>query len=166
MAPASVGIDTFPNKKPKLFGDLNLDVTRSTSVSAISDGDTGIGFGTEIIHSTVVANVTIPNSSIFLFVETEQNGVSSINSTGRIRKDNLSGIILGFDSASGSNAPILVSGIDNNLPVGTHTYVFTAQRNVATTTTWDTFPNTWNGLVIIITPNDTHTTKNTNVING
>jgi hypothetical protein len=152
-----------PNSRPKLLGNLD-DVTREVSVSALSDGITGVGFGTEIIIDTIVVNTTAPNSNIFLFVETVQNGIFSVNTTGRIRKDNLAGELLegASDSATGGGMPIEIEGFDKNLSAGSHTYVLTAQRNVAQTTSWDTFPNSWNGLIIIIV--DTHRTHESSIL--
>ena len=168
MAPASVGIDTFPNKKSKLIGNTSgVDPVNQLNYSTpIGSGGTAIidNFDETIWSTTTLIAIQAINKGFIR--RTQGVDIASGNSlTFRIREDNLLGAILASDTNSG-NFLMDLSAIITNQSVGARNYVFTLQLNTVMVGDFYRLHTDPTSLAYIVDIADTHSAKNTNIING
>jgi len=164
MAPASVGIDSFPNKKPKLAGNVISDLTITQSFPVPGAGTcSGDQLDFETIGST---SVTINHAINELFIKGQArfNLSSSSSMNVRIIRDGDTGdVIASLNTGVSTSGTWILSTTLINESVGAHTYqwqILSSQPGENSCVTNTTFYN------ILSEANDTHFTKNTNIING
>jgi len=163
--PASVGIDTFPNKKPKLLGSIILNDGNSDS-NENSFGGAGGNFtvgSTQAIAfvSLSTVNVTKTNSKVVITgAVADGGGDISAGRTITIFEGATSLGSLSLGTAVPSSKPIMFIVIVTNPSIGNHTYKIESAAN-------DFHRISGLGIAAqVIDSDDTHTTKNTKLING
>lgn len=164
--PASVGIDTFPNKSPKLDGAVSADLTINQSFPAPSTSGTCSGgqLDFQTIGST---GVTINSAINELFIKGQARfNLSSSNAMDvRIIRDNDTGdVIASTNTGITTSGTWILSTTILNETLGAHSYQWQIRNTNNPGETSCVFNTAFYN--ILSEAIDTHTTKNTKLING
>jgi len=168
MPADSLGTETFTNKKPKLIGTVNgVDpVNQLGYVTSTGTGGTAVidNFAETVWATTTLIAIQAINKGFMR--RTQGIDIAVGNSlTFRLREDDLLGTILVSATNSGTFLMDLFTIITNQ-PLGARNYVFTLQLNTSTPGDFYQLRSDPTNVAYIVDIDDTHETKNDNIING
>ena len=173
---SAVNSTTFANKKPNLTGNVTpLDGVNQLSYPTVtgSGGTAVIDNFAETIYTSVSLTATEASNKGFFRKTAALDTPSGTSATFRVREDDINGAILTSTSIGASfSGSVSMSVTITDQPIGARTYVYTIQLtgspgdfyrfhgNASTSVS----PNTTVAYIVDI--DDTHNTKNPNIIRG